>query len=86
MRNEPYVKLYDANGICTNPLEKTYPSNMFPNRRARRNMLLRSTNFPTNNKKGIKLIVSNIGRGVFTKYKAILQTIGNKQITHYVTT
>lgn len=32
MRNEPYVKQFDKNGVCTNPITSAKPYNtMFPN-------------------------------------------------------
>lgn len=83
MKNVPYIKQYDSNGICTNPIEKSYPSNIFPNRSSRRHLALRSTKHPTNNKKGIRLVVTNIGKGQFVKYTMNTQVIGKKRIIHY---
>ena len=61
---------------------KDFPDG-FPNRRERRDVLKKKNRLHSN-KKGTQLIVTRIGYMMFTKYKKVLQTIGNKRITHYV--
>ena len=41
--NQPYVKKYDANGVCTNPIVGSYTS-PFPNRRTRNNPVDKNAN------------------------------------------
>lgn len=84
MRNEPYKKLYDQDGKLINPITKTSPLiTKFPNRRQRRDMALRMNKPPKNNKKGIRLIVTNIGKSKFIKTYVEKQKIGNKVVEHY---
>ncbi len=83
--NTPYRKQYDENGILTNPITKIKSYlHPFPNRRVRKAMV--KNNFPKNNKKGIRLIVTPIinseGKREFVKTYVSLQKIGNKTIQH----
>ena len=90
--NKPYVKKYDENGICTNPLVSngTYKSigsvvNAYKNRQQRRE-IIQKKRFK-GNKKGVSLSV-----GQKFKYKRVQQIVnyflnkdGSKRIIeHYV--
>ena len=87
-KNKPYVKLYrvDDSGheILINPITKANPYIHFPR--------VPSAKKTSNNKKGIHLIITNIGKGVFTKYRGYQQLIKikgsskKKMIQHYVET
>lgn len=88
--NRPYVKQYDANGDLLNPIvdyfsskrvTKDFPSG-FPNRRERRAVLVNSPR-GLSNKKGLQLVVTNLGRGRFMKHKRTTQKIEDKTIIHY---
>lgn len=84
IKNIPYVKQYDADGVLTNPIT-TGITNPFPNRAERRAEL---TSKPfKGNKKGISLTVVNNGVGSI-KYERVQQLIslGNgkfKTVNHY---
>ena len=88
--NRPYVKQYDSEGTLINPIEGYFPSKRankefpsgFPNRRERRDVLNKK-NRSYSNKKGVQLVVTRIGRYLYTKYKRTFQYIGNKRIVHY---
>jgi len=82
---KPYVKVYmtdsDGNKVLMNPIVKgnpyiTYKPLVIPKH-------------STNNKKGIKVVIVNLGKGVFEKYLQESQLIKlhngkYKKITHYV--
>ena len=77
--NKPYVKKYDGTKLL-NPITKKRPY-LHANQSVRD--VKQSTKPTKNNKKGIRLIVTNIGKGVFVKYKVIRQFIGSKAIVHF---
>lgn len=87
-KNKPYVKLYrtDDDGYKTliNPITKDRPYISFPTKRKSKNA--------SNNKKGIRLVVLNVGKGVFVKYEVKEQFIAikgsrkKKRVLHYVET
>jgi hypothetical protein len=92
--NRPYVKQYVGVGEdreLLNPINGYFPSkrsskafpNGFPNRKERRDVLENEKRL-FSNKKGTQLVVTRIGRNVFTKYKRVFQKIGNKRIIHFV--
>lgn len=93
--NRPYVKQFDAEGDLINPINGYFPSKRtnkafpsgFPNRRERREALVHK-NRSFSNKKGIQLVVTQIGREIFMKHVKKFQLVGkgngkNKTITHY---
>ena len=70
MKNIPYVKEYDKEKILTNPITKEDPyMHKFMSvpriKRARKKIV--------NNKKGVRVIITDLGKGVFTKYKVTTQ-------------
>ncbi len=77
--NIPYVKQYDAKGDLINPIIDSY-FNKFANGVTRRKKLGRAFN----NKKGIQLVVTQIGNYQFTKYKKVIQYLKGKSIVHYI--
>lgn len=73
--NKPLVKK-EWEGSKTGP----YPYlHQYPNRRARR----AKPNRQFNNKKGIQLVVTNFGRGQFSKVKKELVHLEGKTIVQY---
>jgi hypothetical protein len=87
MKNTPYVKKYGNNGLVANPITKQNPYlHQHENTIDVRNSMKNSKN----NKKGIRLVVRNLGKGVFAKYKVVTQFFqkpnfkGKKQINHYI--
>lgn len=87
-KNKPYVKLYvtekDGHKTLINPITKDRPYIHFPK--------APNPKQSSNNKKGIKLLIVNIGKGVFAKYEGYDQLIPikgsrkKKRIQHYVET
>lgn len=78
--NKPYIKEYNTDGVCTNPLTASY-LHRDPNRSQRRKAL-RKPRFRGNNA-GVSLTISNVA-----KYHRVLQTVINKDgllktIEHY---
>jgi len=78
MINKPYVKEYKE-GVLTNPIEKQYLHTEV-NRSTRREGKKRMFS----NKKGIQLVVVNLGRGKFYKVKKILKQFKGKTLVNYV--
>ena len=85
--NKPYVKQYDSIGNLLNPITKEQPYlHQFDSTLSKRRLL----KTPKNNKKGIRLIVTYIAKGIFTKYKVVCQKFseankkGKKEINHYI--
>ncbi len=79
--NTPYERIMDGDKLL-NPIEKGKPYlSVGLNRRTRRAGV---SNTLKNNKRGIRLIITNIGKGRFTKTKIVRQVIGDKQIFHNV--
>lgn len=83
-KNIPYVKVYDENGVLTNPIKKSYFS-PYQNRRQRRQRLGR----PIGNHKGVSIITTNDGKyqSIFFKVLQKIKIEGKrkmKTILHYV--
>jgi len=76
-RNKPYVKQYE-NGVLVNEIKDRYV-NAFQNRQHRKRKLGRLFN----NKKGIQLVVTYIGKGKFYKSIKHLVRFPNKTIINY---
>lgn len=80
-KNKPYVKEMDGDK-CLNPITKENPYRTFLKQPKRKSV--------KNNKKGVRLLIMNVGRGVFAKYFIREQTVfdkktgRNKVIQHYV--
>ena len=73
--NKPYVKQYNEQGLISNPIVGSYKSTE-PNRRKRGELESRSKNKPfIGNKKGISLVVVQVGALSFQKYKNFIQVI-----------
>ena len=67
MRNTPYVKKYDGTKLL-NPITKENPYlHEYPTVREEESQ----NKAVVNNKKGIRLVVTNLGKGVFMKTKII---------------
>jgi len=80
MKNIPYVKIFKGD-VLTNPITKDKPYRSLPQRQ--------SVNNTSNNSKGGGILVVNLGKGVFVRYRSYKQLIPkangkNKVITHYV--
>ena len=72
--NKPYVK---EGGI---EIKKGQPYiHQYPNRRARRNRLIRLFN----NKKGIQLVITYLGKGKFQKVHKDFQRLRGRTIVQY---
>jgi len=66
--NTPYVKILDAKGDVANPITKENPFNtVFLNGKQRRDAVKKATKNPKNNKKGVRVVITNLGGGQFTK-------------------
>ena len=79
--NQPYIKQFDNNGVCTNEIEHTY-INQFPNRQQRR--AHKNVERFKKNSKASHLTVMKTG-----KYSRVVQFIklktgAMKQIFHYI--
>lgn len=77
MTNTPYRKIYDENGVLTNPITKMYPSKVHPNRRERK-YEMKNKRF-TNNRKTCAMTVLHPQR-----WYRVVQYIGGKRIEHYL--
>lgn len=73
--NKPYIKIYDADGVLTNPIHGSLISK-FPNRQQRRYTAPRFRG----NQKGNSLTV--VGRSAY--HRVIQVTPEGKQIQHYL--
>ena len=78
MINTPYVKEYKK-GVLTNPIEKQYLHQGL-NRSLRRDDKKRLFS----NKKGLQLVVVNLGKGKFYKAKRVLTHLKGKTLVNYV--
>jgi len=78
-KNVPYVKSYDANGDLINPILFNYRG-FGPNRKQRRETEGKTSKRPFSNKKGIHLVVAQIGPTSFMKLekKIIAQGTGTR--------
>lgn len=73
--NKPYVKQYNEQGLVNNLIVGSYKSTE-PNRRKRRELESRTKNKPfIGNKKGISLVVVQVGALSFQKYKNFIQVV-----------
>jgi hypothetical protein len=78
--NQPYVKQFDTNGICINPLTDRFTiTGGYPNRKQRNNKPIKFKG----NHKGISLSVTPTGL-YFRIYQFIKTKSGIKTIEHYV--
>ena len=84
LRNVPYVKIKDAKGDVVNPITKEEPyRTMFSNGKQRRDAIKRVTKNPKNNKKGARVVVTNLGGGQFTKSHVRAQHIEPNETVVY---
>jgi len=74
LRNIPYVKILDSEGNVVNPINGNYP-NYFANRKQRRDGIKAETRNPKNNKKGTRLVVTQIGDLNFVKTEVKKQRV-----------
>lgn len=79
-----YKKIYDANGILTNPITKDSPFVNAGTSRSQR----RAKQRPFNNSNKLSNVVTRIGttkqgRGIFLRYIQEVQSIGRKRIVHF---
>lgn len=82
MKNKPYVKMYDKNGIIKNPIKTGYLHD-FENRRERRSLLHKKRFF--GNGKNIHLTVIKLSKYLrFRQYLFDDETGMVKTIEHYI--
>lgn len=89
--NQPYIKEYDSNGMCTNPIRGTYATQApTRNRRARRKPFNRGENRCLDYLQAVpnKPFVVRESRGVFEDANGTLRThnklFRNPEFTHIV--
>jgi hypothetical protein len=74
--NTPYVKNYSKEGLITNPITKEQPYlNTYKTSKQKRDEFKQSKN----NSKSIRLVITNIGKGIFMRVKlqrVVLEQIG----------
>lgn len=73
--NTPYVKKYSKKGELANPIERSFNSKPYPNRRERREVLQKDR--AMSNSKNYPLVVLGVG-----KYRKYVQVINGKRIYH----
>lgn len=61
--NKPYVKQFE-NGVCVNPITKENP---YLHRFNNTSVEKREYKNNSNNKKGVRMVVTNMGKGLFCK-------------------
>ena len=84
LRNVPYVKIKDSEGNVVNPITKEDPYiNYFKSGKERRAEIERETKNPKNNKKGVRVVITNLGGGQFTKSYVRKQNIAYNVIPQY---
>ncbi len=77
MKNKPYVKIWNDKKELTNPITKNKP---YIHLHESQSIKKRNLKNVTNNKKGIRLIVTQIEKGVFIVYKITKQLIFENNI------
>ncbi|MGK0446512.1 MAG: hypothetical protein ACJA2M_000281 [Polaribacter sp.] len=66
MKNTPYLKSYSKNGLVSNPITKEQPYlNVFKTAKNLRDELKESKN----NSKSFRIVITNLGKGLFMKVK-----------------
>ena len=80
IKNTPYVKAHDASGDLINPILFKY-AGLGPNRRERRKASGVTSTRPFSNKKGINLVVTQIGLYSFIRFeKKVIQQGSNTRL------
>lgn len=73
--NIPYEKIYNDEGVLANPITKNVPyRTTFMNRRTRKALIREATRNPKNNKKGVRMVVTKVGKS-FVKTRITRQNI-----------
>lgn len=81
LKNVPYKKAH-INGVLINAITKEEPYlHKYPSTSKVKKML--ANPHPKNNKRGIRLVVTNVGKGKFTKTVIFKQYVDGKFIQHY---
>jgi hypothetical protein len=80
--NAPYIKVYNELGELVNPITKQNP---FISEGLNRSQRRVKQSRLYNNKKSCKMIVTNLGKGVFAKTRILVHQFHGKQIIQYVT-
>ena len=76
--NKPYVRINDEFGVLTNPITKDKPYISGASQKEK------SKPRKSNNSKGLGLVIAQIGKLSFAKYRIVKQQIGNRLIVHSV--
>lgn len=77
-RNKPYVRIHNEFGVLTNPITKDNPYISGSSQK------VKSSPRKSNNRRGVGLVVAQIGKLSFAKYRIVKQQIENRLIVHSV--